>query len=243
MFNWTGAEQLPELSLQNNQLASLPAHIFDPLLGLKILNLDHNQLTALEVSLFSKLTLLKFLDLKGNQISTLPVGLFAFQKELISLDLRKNLLSTLDIQVMTPMQSLKTLFISENPLDCDCGLQPVVIWSSNILENTDAKCRFPPQYQDRNWSVLTGVECTTPLPTVIITPSTDKTPGIDIHVPTSFTKKYTKVPSTSSTPPRSMRHDAFLYPISIILIVALAVLCLVLIATLVFIYWYKRLEA
>jgi hypothetical protein len=243
MFNWTGAEQLPELSLENNRLTSLPAHIFDPLWGLKTLNLNHNQLQVLEASLFSKLRYLKFLDLKGNQLSTLPVGLFASQNELIYLDLRNNLLSTLDIKVMTPMLSLKTLYISENPLDCDCRLQPVVIWSSGILEITDAECRFPPQYQGRSWNVLTNVECRTQLSTVIVTPSTDTTPDIDIHLSTSFTDKYTEVSSTNSTQPGNVRHDVNLYPINVVHVVALAVLCLVLIVAVVFVFWYNKLKA
>jgi hypothetical protein len=242
MFNRTGAERIPELNLENNWLASLPANIFDPFCGLKSLNLNHNQLQVLEVSLFSKLKHLKFLDMKGNMISTLPVGLFALQNELISLDLSDNLLSTLDVNVMTPLLTLDSLHISGNPLDCDCRLQPLVIWSSGNLENTDAKCRSPPQYKDLSWCALTNVECPGPLSTVINTPSTDTTPGFEIHRSTSVTQKYTEVSSPSNKQSGSVWRDFDLYPLSIALIAVLIILSLVLIGAMVFVYCYKRLK-
>lgn len=243
MFNWTGAERIPELSLENNWLTSLPANIFDPLWGLKNLNLNHNQLQVLEVSLFSKLKHLKFLDMKGNLLSTLPVGLFALQNELISLDLSDNRLSTLDVKVMTPLLTLSTLHISGNHLDCDCRLQPLVIWSSRYLENTDAKCSSPPQYKDLSWYALTNVQCPGPLSTVITTPSTDTTtPEFEIHRSTSVTKKYTDVPSANSKQPSNVRRDFDLYSLSIALIAVLIILSLVLIGAMVFVYCYKRLK-
>jgi hypothetical protein len=242
MFNWTGAERLPELSLENNRLTSLPANIFDPLWGLKTLNLNHNQLQILEVSQFSKLKHLKFLDMRGNMLSILPVGLFAFQSELISLDLSDNLLSTLDVKVMTPLMNLNTLNFSGNPLDCDCRLQPVVIWSSDKLENTDAKCRSPTQFKDLSWYAVTDVKCPSPLSTVIIPPSTDTTPAFDIHQSTAVTKKYTKVPSGNSMQYDSDWSNFDLYPISIALIVILIILSLVLIGAMLFIHCYMKLR-
>jgi hypothetical protein len=242
MFNWTGAERLPELILENNRLTSLPANIFDPLWGLKTLNLNHNQLQVLEVSLFSKLEHLKFLDMKGNLLSTLPVGLFALQNELISLDLSDNRLSTLDVKVLTPLLNLDTMNISGNPLDCDCRLQPVVKWISGKLVNTDAKCLSPPQYKDLSWYELKKVECPSPPSTVTITPSTDTTPGFEIHQSTSVTKTYTEVSSTNSKQPGNVRRDFDLYPIGIALIAVLIILCLMLIGTMIFIYCYQRLR-
>jgi Leucine-rich repeat (LRR) protein len=242
MFNWTGAERLPELSLENNRLTSLPPNIFDPLWGLKTLNLNHNQLQILEVSLFSKLKHLKFLDMRGNMLSTIPDGLFAFQNELISLDLSNNLLSTLDVKVMTPLLNLNTLNISGNPLDCDCRLQPVVIWSSGNLENTDAKCRSPIQFKDLSWYAVTNVKCPSPMSTVIIPPSTDTTPAFEIHQSTSVTKKYTEVPSGNSKQPGNVWSNFDLYPIVIALIVILIILSLVLIGFMLFIYCYKKLK-
>jgi hypothetical protein len=242
MFNWTGAERIPKLSLENNRLTSLPANIFDPLWGLKTLNLTHNQLQVLEVSLFSKLKHLKFLDMKGNLLSTLPVGLFAIQNELFSLDLSDNRLSTLDVKVMDPLLNLSTLHISGNPLDCDCRLQPVVIWSSGTHKNTDAKCRTPPQYKDLSWYELTNLDCSGPLPTIITTPSTDTTPDFEIHRSASVTKKYPEVSSTKNKQPGSVRRDFDLFPLSMALIVVLIILCLVLIGTMVFMYCYKRLK-
>jgi Leucine-rich repeat (LRR) protein len=239
MFNWTGAERLPELSLENNRLTSLPANIFDPLWGLKTLNLNHNQLQILEVSLFSNLKHLQFLDMRGNKLSTLPVGLFTFQNKLISLDLSDNLLSTLDVNVMTPLLKLDALNISVNPLDCDCRLQPVVIWSTSNVSNTEAKCRSPTQFKDLSWYVVTNLKCPSPLSTVIIPPSTDTTPAVEILQSTSVTKKYNKVPSGNSM---HLGSDFDLFPVSIALIAILIILSLVLIGTMIFIYCYKKLR-
>jgi Leucine-rich repeat (LRR) protein len=242
MFNRTGAERLTELKLDNNQLMSLPAHIFDPLFGLTYLNLSHNQLQVLEVSLFAQLRHLQFLDMKGNQLSTLPVELFAFQNELISLDLGDNRFSTLDVKVMTALTKLTSLNISGNPLNCDCNLQPVVIWNSPIRQYIDAKCHFPSQYKDRSWYELTNVTCTSPPSIGTITPSTDTTPGFEIHRSTSVTRKYTAVSSPNNKQPGNWGPDINLYPVSIALIVILIILSLVLIGVMVFISWYKRMN-
>jgi Leucine-rich repeat (LRR) protein len=232
MFNWTGAEELPELTLENNQLALLPAHVFDPLWGLKTLNLNHNLLKVLEVGVFSKLKNLRFLDMKDNQLATLPIGLFDYQNKLIYLDVRNNLLSTLDVETMYSMFSLNTLSIKGNPLKCDCMLQPVVIWSAGSLESTDAECHFPPEYMNLNWYVLTSVLCTI-LPS---TPSEDTT-DIGVEMSTSVVDYYTEVLSTTGAGPGNMQHGVNSVTVSSITVSALGFLCLlVLTVTLVFVF-------
>jgi Leucine-rich repeat (LRR) protein len=204
MFNWTGAQELPELTLENNHLTSLPAHIFDPLWGLKTLNLNHNLLRVLDVGVFSKLRNLRFLDMKDNQLTTLPIGLFDYQNKLISLDMRNNLLSTLDVETMSSMFSLNTLSIKGNPLKCDCRLQPVVIWSSGNIENTDAECHFPPEYLNLNWYVLTSVLCTILPSTVSPTPPENAT-GNCIEMSTSVVDNYAVILSTTGAGPGNLQ--------------------------------------
>jgi hypothetical protein len=200
MFNWTGAQKLPELTLENNHLTSLPAHIFDPLWGLKTLNLNHNQLRVLEVGVFSKLRNLIFLDMKDNQLATLPIGLFDYQNKLISLDVRNNLLSSLDVETVSSMFNLNSLSIKGNPLKCDCKLQPVVIWSAGNIDNTDAECHFPPEYMSLSWYVLTSVLCTESL-----TPLENVT-DIFIEMSTSVVDNYTEVLSTTGAGSGNMQH-------------------------------------
>ena len=242
MFKQRGAECLPHMRLDNNLLTSLPAHIFDPLWKLEILNLNHNQLQVLEVSLFSRLRHLKLLDMRGNQLSTLPVGLFAVQSELISLDLRDNSLSTLDVNVMTPMLKLETLSIGGNPLNCDCSLQPVVKWSSDMLKNSDATCHLPHQYKDRSWYAVADDECASPPPAVTISLSTDTRPDLGDHRKMTVANGHTAAPAAKDHPPVIVRRDFDLYILSIVLIALLIVLSLVLIGTMVFISVYKRLK-
>jgi Leucine-rich repeat (LRR) protein len=239
MFDRTGAERLAVLNLENNQLTSLPDHIFDPLWGLKSLNLNHNLLQVLGVSLFSKLKDLEFLDMKGNQLSSLPVGLFAFQKELVSLDLSDNLLSTLDIGVVTPLMNLNTLLIGGNRLVCDCRLKPVATWNNGKLNRTDAECHSPPQHNGHSWYMVTSIECPSPLSTPTIPPSIDMTPGPEIQQSTPVTRTRTEAPPAR---PSIRLGDVNVYAISIVLIAVLIILTLVVIGTMVFIYCYKRLR-
>lgn len=236
MFNWTGAQKLPELTLENNHLTSLPAHIFDPLWGLKTLNLNHNLLRLLEVGVFSKLRDLRFLDMKDNQLATLPIGLFDYQNKLISLDVRNNLLSTLDVEAMFSMFSLNTLSIKGNPLKCDCRLQPVVIWSSGNIENTDAECHFPPEYLNLNWYVLTSALCTVLPSTVSSTPSENVT-DISIEMSTSVVDNYSGILSTTGTGPGNMQHSFDSFSGSNVTVAVLGFLSLlVLTVTLVFVF-------
>lgn len=242
MFNWTGAERLSELSLENNQLTSFPAHIFDPLVGLKTLNLNHNQLQVLEVGVFSKLRNLKFLDMKDNHLTTLPVGLFDFQNKLISLDLRNNLLTTLDVNAVSSLLSLDVFAIKGNPLICDCTLQPVVHWSLVILENNDAVCRSPPQYRGLSWYVLTGVLCSAVSTTVNTTPSTDSLTAIDLEMSTSFDDNSTELSSYNDTQKENDHVNVFSG--GSIIVVAVSLLCIIVFAVaLVLIFWYRRLSA
>jgi hypothetical protein len=230
MFNWTGAQELPELTLENNHLASLPAHIFDPLWGLKSLNLNHNQLRFLEVGVFSKLRNLRFLDMKDNQLTTLPIGLFDYQNKLISLDVRNNLLSTIDVETVSSMFNLNSLSIKGNPLKCDCKLQPVVIWCSGNTDNTDAECHFPPEYLNRSWYVLTSVLCT-----VLPSPSENVT-EICIEMSTSVVDNYTEAFSTTGTGPGKMQHGFNSFSGGNVTVALLGFLSLVLTVTLVFVF-------
>ncbi|XP_023725789.1 slit homolog 3 protein [Cryptotermes secundus] len=205
MFNWIGAQELPELTLENNRLILLPGHIFDPLWGLKTLNLNHNQLRILEVGVFSRLRNLRFLDMKDNQLVTLPIGLFEYQNKLISLDVRNNLLSTLDVETVSPMFNLNSLAIKGNPLNCDCNLQPVVIWSSGNIDNTDAECHFPPEYSNLSWYVLASALCTVLPFTASLAPSENVT-DICIEMSTSVVDNYTEILSTTGAEPGSMQR-------------------------------------
>jgi Leucine-rich repeat (LRR) protein len=169
-------------------------------LGLKTLNLNHNQLRVLEVGVFSKLKNLKFLDMKDNQLATLPIGLFDYQNKLISLDVRNNLLSTLDVETVSSLFDLNSLSIKGNPLKCDCRLQPVVIWSSGNVDNTDAECHFPPEYLNLSWYVLTSALCT-----VLPSPSENVT-DICIEMSTSVVDNYYEVLSTNGAGRGNMQH-------------------------------------
>jgi hypothetical protein len=241
MFNWRGAELVSELSLEKNQLTSLPAHIFDPLRGLKTLNLNHNQLRVLEVDVFSKLWNLKFLDMKDNQLTELPVRLFDSQERLVSLDLRNNLLTTLDFEAMVSLRSLNILAIKGNPLTCDCRLQHVVIWSAINLDSDDAECHLPSKYRGLTWYVLGSDPCDDLSATVSSSPSTESSTDADIEMSASVIDNSTEVLSSNGT--RSNISHANFSSFDIITVAAVGLSCLLVLATaLLFVFWYRNLK-
>ena len=111
---FAGLSALEWLSLDYNQLATLPAGVFDGLSELKILELQGNQLGALPAGVFAGLSALKSLSLEGNQLATLPAGVFAGLSELAFLRLDDNQLATLPAGVFAELSALEELWLHDN---------------------------------------------------------------------------------------------------------------------------------
>ncbi|KAE9550456.1 hypothetical protein FO519_006321 [Halicephalobus sp. NKZ332] len=115
----------------------------------KILNSDHNFKSLEEIiisnndfqkidpSIFCHLKKLTRLILSGNQLESFPIKENCLEN-LKVLDLRSNKFSTIPSLLWNSLESLDTLDISSNPLQCDCKLQPLVKFANedpNIFLN------------------------------------------------------------------------------------------------------------
>lgn len=97
------------VALDDNQLAALPAHLFDNLTGLFGVRMSNNQLTSLPEGLFDKTTQLNFVDARANKLSSLPAGLFAKVTPSrfidFSVDFSDNELTSLDADLFSAVSS------------------------------------------------------------------------------------------------------------------------------------------
>ena len=87
---FNGFSSLTHLDLGNNDLTELPADVFDDQTNLRRLELYNNQLTAVPADLLDGFTQLETLYLNDNQLTTLPNGLFEGLTDLQSLKLHGN---------------------------------------------------------------------------------------------------------------------------------------------------------
>ncbi|XP_067887179.1 carboxypeptidase N subunit 2-like [Heterodontus francisci] len=108
---------LDVLDLSNNKLKSLPPHVFKNHHKLTDLRLDHNRLENLTATLFSHQHNLQYLTISGNAIANLPSQLFGNLTKLSKLDLSNNSLTLLPYNFLSNLEELKMLKHSENFID------------------------------------------------------------------------------------------------------------------------------
>jgi Leucine rich repeat len=72
------------------------------------------------------------LDLHSCQIAKIDATVFSNLDLLETLDLKKNLLENLPHNIFSHMKNLKTLFLEENPWNCDCRLKKFKHWYSTM---------------------------------------------------------------------------------------------------------------
>ncbi|MEH2170527.1 MAG: COR domain-containing protein, partial [Nostoc sp.] len=133
---------LTTLSLDNNQLSSLPPE-FSQLSNLTTLYLDNNQLSSLPPE-FSQLSNLTRLSLDNNQLSSLPSE-FSQLSNLTRLDLDNNQLSSLPPE-FSQLSNLTELYLNNNQLS---SLPPEFSQLSNLtrlyLDNNQLSS-LPPEF-------------------------------------------------------------------------------------------------
>ena len=120
--DFAGMTLLNTLSLNNNQLTTLPADIFAGLPALVILRLAGNNLSSLDPATFAGLTMLGQLDLEQNPLTGLPAGIFNGLEALTILDLSSSQYEELPATVFDQLAMLNTIRLDDNPFTPATGL-------------------------------------------------------------------------------------------------------------------------
>nr|AGU68296.1 third variable lymphocyte receptor [Eptatretus stoutii] len=117
------------LSLDGNELQTLPAGVFDHLVNLDKLYLRQNQLKSLPSKIFDSLTKLTLLRLENNKLQSLPHGVFDKLTELKTLYLRSNQLRRVPEGIFDSLSSLSTVRLDNNDWDCtSCDILYLSQW-------------------------------------------------------------------------------------------------------------------
>ncbi|XP_066998011.2 carboxypeptidase N subunit 2 isoform X1 [Anabrus simplex] len=130
--SFLNADELNLLDLGQCNLRFLPAESLSNLPKLTQLRLHGNNFLSLSNESFANLQALEYLELQDNQL--LNLDFLSHLQNLTYLDVAYNELTTLDVDVFQNMTYLHTLYVSGNPLLCDCVTSDAINWciSRNI---------------------------------------------------------------------------------------------------------------
>jgi Leucine-rich repeat (LRR) protein len=124
--------------------------------------LSSNSISEVQPELFADLENLEHLDISKCKLTYLPPSTFSSNSKLEELNLAGNNLRLLDLDVVQPLHKLSRLILHNNPLECNCRLQPLWYWSreknvTTALESEgEPKCKGP---EESEWAVLEGISC------------------------------------------------------------------------------------
>jgi hypothetical protein len=188
-FTFVNLKSLQILDLQYNNLQHLDSEVFSGLLNLVYIDLEGNELQYLHPDTFLVLPKLQALYLYSNptlqiptdrnfinspslsyhgisncNISSLSVETFANVSALEWLSLSYNFLRTVDINILRELPKLSTLYLDDNPLQCDCQLQEVWQWCEDrnirtVSRGIAPECDTPSEVNGMWWGVLEKGQC------------------------------------------------------------------------------------
>ncbi len=170
---FSGVSKLRTLQLHDNNITDVASNVFANLVSLLTLNLARNNIHQISKGSISGLNRLQRLILSNNHISKLDVDIFRNLNKLNILALSGNHLMTVDADMFRelPLQevyltnnnittvthlgewlsenkSLSTLALADNPLHCDCYMEPLRVWLlERNLEDDLTTCASPAEFR------------------------------------------------------------------------------------------------
>jgi len=175
-----------KLDVNTNRLRSLHPHMFVNLTSFYFLNVSYNMLVQngailnsrslnildaaycnqkgdsswrmLKNVTFLGLPNLTKLVLEGNAIECLDLDTFRHNPRLVELNLKNNELKYMSDEIFYYSQKVKYLYLSSNPLVCDCNMKVFSEWCSNhSIKLPGASCGTPLA----SWKLLDTLSCNT----------------------------------------------------------------------------------
>ncbi|KAK6630190.1 hypothetical protein RUM44_005746 [Polyplax serrata] len=123
--------------------------------SLQWLLLQQSNIKEVYLETFKEVPGLKVLSLSDNSLKTLPLGVFQHLTNLYSLDLSKNQFSVLPVSLFQPLQYI-SLYLSDNPWNCDCELNPTIQWAKNRRLKDEVRCSKP---DNKKWQEIINMKC------------------------------------------------------------------------------------
>ncbi|XP_039861963.1 chondroadherin-like protein [Simochromis diagramma] len=139
------SDSLCTLHLDSNQLTEVPTHALLETPNLQELNLSGNSVHWVGPNAFQPLSKsLKrlYMDHMGMEKISKD-ALLGLASELRTLTVRGNQLE--EFPDLSPLTSLETVDLQDNPLRCDCSLLPLRRWMENVSLELTATCGHPPE--------------------------------------------------------------------------------------------------
>lgn len=123
--------------------------------SLQWLLLQQSNIAAVYSETFQDVPGLKVLSLSDNALTTLPPDVFVGLKNLYSLDLSKNKFTSLPVTLFEPLKYI-SLYLGENPWNCDCDLNPTIQWAKNRRLKDEVRCAKP---ENKKWQEMIHMKC------------------------------------------------------------------------------------
>ncbi|XP_072029410.1 uncharacterized protein [Amphiura filiformis] len=164
---FVGLRNMIELDISFNLIKNFHDDTFLPMPNLERLVLNNNMLTKVKPEVFSRLQRLNTLMMENNHLKIVP-PLYGL-RSLRTLSLKSNYLHTFDSTTMRSMPSLNKLFLTGNPLQCDCRLRGLKDWYQRLpvrhLPFEIPVCDIPAAYRGKRLTAVrkTDLRCTAPI--------------------------------------------------------------------------------
>ena len=180
-------KNIKTIDLVRNHITILPKHGFADLPNLRFLYLYNNTIKGIEKEAFKNLSVIRSLNLEVNRIEgTVRKDMFVGLDRLVIINLSNNLITSVE-NLFTSFPRLSLLYVSKNPLRCDCAIAWMRVQWYNI-KGLSTICAAPENYKNFGMNIRSFPAQGCPLPTTTTTTTTMRpiSTGATISLPISL---------------------------------------------------------